>query len=190
MALIVKRLISEFLIIFIRSYLALSLALHEHGVTSTDSAILANSKLGRGTPNPDNVIPAIQFLSDMGFLVFNPPIVTVDPHWISEALGTPAIRLLSRARAHTTRTGEAILSVETKIAREVPLTKPTDETQIVKQLSSLQTEVNRLEKEFVLIQALLQNKSNWPKEEDLDPAAKRLSSTPPLIFTLRRRLAD
>jgi hypothetical protein len=74
-------------------------------------------------------------------------------------------------------TGEAMVSVETKIAREIPLTRPGEDQETAAQLSALSVEVKRLEKEFTLIQALLENKSYWPKENypDANATAKRRS---------------
>jgi hypothetical protein len=57
------------------------------------------------------------------------------------------------------------VSIETKIAREVPLTRPRGDQETAVQLLDLGVEVRRLEKEFALIQALLENKTYWPKED-------------------------
>jgi hypothetical protein len=57
------------------------------------------------------------------------------------------------------------VSIETKIAREVPLTRPHGDQETAVQLLDLGVEVRRLEKEFALIQALLENKAYWPKED-------------------------
>jgi hypothetical protein len=58
-----------------------------------------------------------------------------------------------------------MVSIETKIAREVPLTRPRGDQETAVQLLDLGVEVRRLEKEFALIQALLENKTYWPKED-------------------------
>ncbi|ELR21020.1 leucine rich repeat domain containing protein [Acanthamoeba castellanii str. Neff] len=130
-----------------RTYVALSTALIDLNVPSVEDRVIANCDLGGATPDPENVTPALGFLADLGLVVYNKPLVTLEPLWVSEALG------------------EATVSIETKIAREVPLTRPRGDQETAVQLLDLGVEVRRLEKEFALIQALLENKTYWPKED-------------------------
>jgi hypothetical protein len=57
-------------------------------IPSIEAQVIANCDLGGSTPDPDNVIPALCFLSDLGLVVYNKPLVTLEPLWMSEALGS------------------------------------------------------------------------------------------------------
>jgi hypothetical protein len=75
-------------------------------VPSVEDRVIANCDLGGATPDPENVTPALGFLADLGLVVYNKPLVTLEPLWVSEALGphTPhATARTAHARPHAPR---------------------------------------------------------------------------------------